>query len=188
MQTLGCADLGKDKTQDTTVRLGQRTQLGSCMEFSWILTSGSARGVAVDGTNRIALPLLDQQKATQTVVYRSKLEEVEAAIEAQRNSIRSHTHAEPIIGLRPPGGHVAGGGAAGTANVQPLGHAGMESGEDDDGDDDADVLDDAATATFEDDDSGSGDEMAIVGELHDDDDEEEDGSDVFDLDDVEDDD
>jgi len=171
----------------TWVRTRHRTQLGSCMEFSWILTSGSARGVAVDGTNRIALPLLDQQKATQAVVYRSKLEEVEAAIEAQRNSIRSHTRAEPIIGLRPPGGHVVG-GAAGTANVQPLGHAGMESGEDDDGDDDADVLDDAATATFEGDDSGSGDEMAIVGELHDDDDEEEDGSDVFVLDEAEDDD
>ena len=64
----------------------------------------------------------------------------------------------------------------------------MESGEDNDGDDDADVLDDAATATFEGDDSGSGDEMAIVGELHDDDDEEEDGSDVFVLDEAEDDD
>jgi len=145
----------------------------------------------VDGTNRLALPLLDQQRATQAVVYRSKLEEVEAAIEAQRSSIRSHTRAEPIIGLRPPGSQVAtGGGATGTANVQPLGQAGMESGEDDDGDDDdADVLDDdAATATFEGDDSGSGDDMAIVGELHDDDDEEEDGSDVFVLDEAEDDD
>jgi hypothetical protein len=162
------------------------------MEFSWILTSGSARGAAVDGTNRLSLPLLDQQRATQAVVYRSKLEEVEAAIEAQRSSIRSHTRAEPIIGLRPPGGQVAtGGGATGTANVQPLGQAGMESGEDDDeDDDDADVLDDddAATATFEDDDSGSGDDMAIVGELHDDDDEEEDGSDVFVLEEAEDDD
>jgi hypothetical protein len=114
----------------------------------------------VEGTSKPARPLLNAQRAVAYQSFRSKLEELETAIENQKQSILTFIRAEPIIGIKPG---TTSNGVVGTAS-----HAGLDMDADADGD--ADVDDDDATIAGDGSGhsrSGGDDSMMLGGELMD---------------------
>ena len=106
--------------------------------------------------NPKARALLNPHRSSSAQTFRTKLEELEAALESQRQSIRVFARSEPIIGIKP--------GAS--VGVGVIGSSGTGHEVEGDAEIDADVDDDAATVPGD----GSGqspgdDSMMIGGEL-----------------------
>ena len=116
----------------------------------------------VEGTPKTARPLLNAQRAVAFQSFRNKLEELESAIENQKQSILTFTRAEPIIGIKP--------GTSSNGTLGTAAHAGLEMDADADADGDADVDDDDATIPGDGSGlsrSGGDDSMMLGGELMD---------------------
>ena len=127
----------------------------SLMDLSLAVALQQSSSLPLRSGDTKARALLNPHRSSTSQTFRNKLEELEAALESQRQSIRVFARSEPIIGIKP--GASVGVGVIGSSSTRHV---------EGDAEVDADVDDDAATVPGD----GSGqspgdDSMMIEGEL-----------------------